>query len=395
MLEITRKDIHTNGERWTIQRVGEEWHIKVAKETMHLREEMKGKAGRLDQRGSDLDFDLLDYYCLKLPAVWFYPWITYFIRRLAPRMRVPAVLFIPNEPPHKEAGRNWLMAMAQPSWLIVAEGKNEESKRLAWIDKKDMRVDEESSLSAEEVHKLALAVEEYLLYDLRFVYAEAKSSDDLIQDFVASRYHYPDSVVHPESTKQYLDWYINQIGQVMTTIVAIDDAPCRKVVALMINRLAVNIIIIMAVDIPYIRKWYFLGLLDMLASLESLCRQVNERSQRQEAELWECFLAPGFWEAVVFPALQQIPVDAIRSELLSLSEQQLKAIGNLGSEAIDILRDYRNSYHGYYLLKRKSMERLLQHSGEIPDNLPDLAIGLWHYLLMDLIPRLTPEHRLL
>ena len=378
MIKIANKQLYANGEAWTVQRVGEEWHIKVAKETMHLREEMRGKARRLDQSASDLDFDLLDYHCLKLPAVWFYPWITYFIRRLAPRMRVPAVLFIPNEPLHREAGRNWLMAMAQPGWLIVTEGRDEQSKRLAWVDMKDMKVDEEASLSAYEVRQLAHAVEEYLLYDLRFVYSETKSSNDFIKDFAASRYHYPDSVVHPESTKQYLDWYINQIGQVMTTIVAIDDAPCRKVVALMINRLAVNIIIIMAVDIPYIRKWYFLGLLDMLASLESLCRQVSERSQHQEAELWGYFLDPGFWEAVVFPALEQIPVDTIRSELLSLSEQQLKAICNLGSEAIDILRDYRNSYHGYYLLNQENMERLLQHSGEIPVDLPDLSIGLWH-----------------
>jgi len=362
---------------------------------MHLRKEMQGKAKRLDQSASDLDFDLLDYHCLKLPAVWFYPWITYFIRRLAPRMRVPAVLFIPNEPLHREAGRNWLMAMAQPSWLIVTEGKAQESKRLAWINEEDVAVDEEGGLSAYEVRQLAHAVEEYLLYDLRFVYSEAKSSNDFIQDFVASRYHYPASVADPERTKQYLDWYVYQIGQVMKTIVAIDDAPCRKVVALMINRLAVNIIIIMAVDIPYIRKWYFLSLLDMLASLESLCCQVSGRSQRQEAELWKCFLAQSFWEDAVFPALQQIPVDAVRSELFRLSEQQLNAIDNLGSEAIDILRDYRNSYHGYYLIKRESMERLLQHSGQIPDDLPDLAIGLWHHLLMDLVPRFTPEHRLL
>jgi hypothetical protein len=42
---------------------------------------------------------------------------------------------------------------------------------------------------------------------------------------------------------------------------------------------------------------------------------------------------------------------------------------------------YRNSRHGYSI---QDIETLLKHSGKIPDDLPDLCIALWHYVLLGL-----------
>jgi hypothetical protein len=47
-----------------------------------------------------------------------------------------------------------------------------------------------------------------------------------------------------------------------------------------------------------------------------------------------------------------------------------------------LLRAYRNSRHGYKI-NENERRALIAHDGKIPDNLPDLSIALWHYLLLN------------
>ena len=49
-------------------------------------------------------------------------------------------------------------------------------------------------------------------------------------------------------------------------------------------------------------------------------------------------------------------------------------------EAIDLLRTYRNSNHGYLIRNRNDF---FEHTGDIPNYLPDYAIDLWHTFLAD------------
>ena len=48
----------------------------------------------------------------------------------------------------------------------------------------------------------------------------------------------------------------------------------------------------------------------------------------------------------------------------------------------DLLWAYRNSRHGYAITNHQR-QALIAHDGKIPDNLPDLCIALWHYLLLE------------
>ena len=48
----------------------------------------------------------------------------------------------------------------------------------------------------------------------------------------------------------------------------------------------------------------------------------------------------------------------------------------------DLLRAYRNSRHGYAITEYQQ-QALISHNGKIPDNLPDLCIALWHYVLLE------------
>lgn len=387
MIKIANKQRYPNGETWTILRVGEEWHIKVAKETTHLRDEMVGRAPKLNQRASDIDFDLLDFYCLKPPAIWFYPHIAYLISRLAPRQRVPLVIHIPNQPLNREDGKNWLMSISSPSWLLLGEPRKGAASRLGWIDENDTLSSAGWVVTEQEARALALAVEEQYLHDVRFVYDKTKSIQAARQDYIATQYHYPRKVVEPESTKQYLEWYIPKVGNVMASIVKMDDALSRHVVSLTVNRIAIDLAQIMTIETPYLRKWYFFYLLDSLTSLEGLRQGLSAKQLKVKATgIWKEFLEDTFYNNRVKQALQQIPNPVIREHL---QEHISAEYSKLTPALINLLRTYRNTHHGYYLANEKAIKDLLAHSGEISNDLPDIAIGLWHYLLLDLIPNCT------
>jgi len=384
MIKIVNKERRVNGERWTIQRVGEDWHIKVAKETMHLRDEMLGRATKLHQRASDIDFDLLDFYCIKPPAIWFYPHIAYLISRLAPRLRVPLVIYIPDQPLNREDAKDWLMSISHPPSLLLAEPREGDASRLGWIDEDDTLSSAGWVVTERGARALALAVEQQYLHDFRFVYDETKSIQAARQDYIASQYHHPPNVVEPKSTKQYLEWYIAKVSNVMASIVKMDDALSRHVVSQTVNRIAIDLALIMTIEIPYLRKWYFFYLLDSLTSLEGLRRGLSAKQLRDKASsIWKEFLQDTFYHDRVKKALQQIPNHVIREHL---QEHISAEYSKLTSALIDLLRTYRNTHHGYYLANEKAIKDVLAHSGEISNDLPDIAIGLWHYLLLDLIP---------
>lgn len=51
-------------------------------------------------------------------------------------------------------------------------------------------------------------------------------------------------------------------------------------------------------------------------------------------------------------------------------------------EAIEFLRTYRNTHHGY-LLYDDQRTRIFEHDGDIPNYLPNYSLDLWHIFLSD------------
>jgi len=95
---------------------------------------------------------------------------------------------------------------------------------------------------------------------------------------------------------------------------------------------------------------------------------------------------------MIKPELEKIPVQAIRDEIIAHTKTIYKSIEAMGTKieikgenklvsGQKLLRAYRNSRHGYALYEEE-MKALIAHNGKIPDDLPDLGIALWHYLLL-------------
>ncbi len=103
------------------------------------------------------------------------------------------------------------------------------------------------------------------------------------------------------------------------------------------------------------------------------------------------------------PVLNRIPVGAIREELIEHTRRQYESVSNLKSgnlendivnrrppnitqdelSGADLLRAYRNVHHGYNLRDQREKANIYRHSGTIPNDLPDVAFALWHYILLE------------
>ena len=148
--------------------------------------------------------------------------------------------------------------------------------------------------------------------------------------------------------------------------------------------MAIDLITICRSDVPYIRKWQFFGLVDAFAAL------LNELFQFEisESDTFMLTLSMNFFENELLPTLEQIPTEIIRNTLIEHIRHQYESISEMGDDDIcgpQLLWIYRNTRHGYSLEQRKKMDQqiiLLKHSGSIPNDLPDIAIALWHYVLL-------------
>jgi hypothetical protein len=173
-----------------------------------------------------------------------------------------------------------------------------------------------------------------------------------------------------------------------------DDKTLRKqflISSWTLNRLAVDVLAIALIDVPYIRKWQFFGLVDASASLINeltLPDKLKKGTQRmaRDRDMAEKLLTRDWFQTELKPVLEQISVAAIREEIITHTETTYEAIEAMeiktrkaNATGQQLLRAYRNSRHGYAINDR---EILLLHSGKIHDDIPDISIALWHYLLL-------------
>jgi hypothetical protein len=189
-------------------------------------------------------------------------------------------------------------------------------------------------------------------------------------------------------TTAYLEWYVEQFNALFEELLAIgqnsDQAGREKclVTGWTINRLAVDTIAISITDAPYIRRWQFFGMLDAIAGLKN---EFEGTSHYNDAQTAKEMLDLAFFRQTIEPLLSRIPIPAVRDELLTHTRIQYHAIDEMqtdGCTGPELVRLYRNSRHGYTLRNSDDRRQLLEHCGSIPNDMPDLAIALWHYVLL-------------
>ncbi len=388
MIKILSKEIHPRCEVWLSSH-----DANATMKLAFLYQELGITRDTNLQQDSDLDLHTLPLYACKIPSVIFFPFVTY---HCGTWFTTPANFIIPTVPLNRLSGRYWLSSLAlSPAHLVNPQYSNSKY-RVGWIEP-DGQMKPENILSHAEIISLASAAQTYLLDDIRYVYDENKSILDSRKRGKPSRYCFQENVADFHYTKEYLEWYISTFNEFFDRLLRLgyQEEKERRTEFLIagwtINRLAIDILTISLTDAPYIRKWQFFGFLDALANLINELTTGKTNSQKDAQKVSELLTLKYFHDAIM-PELKQIPVQTIQNEIITHAQTIYESIETMSTKietkngvvtvtGQELLRAYRNSRHGYAITENQR-KALLAHSGKISDNLPDIGIALWHYLLL-------------
>lgn len=386
MLEIQPKEIKPRCEVWLYGR-----DMKIATQLAFLYQELGIKRGDNLQEESDLDLNTLPLYVCKVPSVIFFPFVTY---HCGTWFTTPVNFIIPNVPFNRLHGKNWVNNLAlSPAHLVNPEYSNSKY-RLAWIEPNG-HIKPENVRSHAEIISLAASAQTYFMDEIRYVYDENKSAFDGMKSSRPARYCFDEQVASFDVTKVYLEWYVTVFNDFIDRLLRfgkqeIKEKSVRFLVAgWTVNRLAIDMLTIFSTDTPYVRKWQFFGFVDAMAALiNEFVLEDKDRTSRsritKDKETARQLLSQDYFQERIRPALEQIPVSVLRNEVIAHTETIYKSIDGMGTKGIsgqELLWAYRNSRHGY-TINENDRKALIAHNGKIPDDLPDLGIALWHYLLL-------------
>lgn len=388
MIKIPSKETYPRCEVWLSSH-----DMNTMTQLAYLRQELGIKRDKNLQQDSDLDLQTLPLYACKVPSVIFFPFVTY---RCDTSFTAPANFIIPTTPWNRKDGKNWLNSLALPPAHLVNPQYSDSKYRLGWIEPNG-EIKPENIYGHAEIISLATAAQSYFLDEIRYVYDENRSALDHRGNSKPSRYCFNERIADFDSTKKYLEWYISTFNEFFGRLLKIgyqEDKEKRTqylVAGWTVNRLAIDMLTISLTDVPYVRKWQFFGFLDALANLINEFT-IGKTSQQEDAKMFSKLLTLEYFQSIIKPELEKIPVQAIRDEIIAHAKTIYKSIEAMGTKieikgknklvsGQKLLRAYRNSRHGYALYEEE-MKALIAHNGKIPDDLPDLGIVLWHYLLL-------------
>jgi hypothetical protein len=359
MISIESKEQHPYGELWLSTR-----NMLFENTLNHIFGIMGIKPINYLQQMSDLNFQTFPIYACQIPAVSFFPFVTYISGTWFNRS--PSFI-IPHKPLNRLDGRYWLDSYAQHPMLLVEPRYSNDS--FGWVEAGG-KINSETLISHSEMLRLSFAAKSYFLDGIRYVYDENKSTLDHRKTNTPSRHIFDDQVASFEGTKEYLEWYLSifnsfykrfeEAGKRTLGITNKDyQEDCQhRLLAIewTMTRLAVDVFTIASNDVPYIRKWQFFGFLDALGGLFNLV--VNDASEK--SVVLDLLTLDHFQNEIV-PVLNNIPVIPLRDAVVGYTQQIYEAIAKIGDETISgpsLLWAYRNSRHGYNLRDRKNAMRL-------------------------------------
>lgn len=181
-----------------------------------------------------------------------------------------------------------------------------------------------------------------------------------------------DILLNPIKQLDYFKWFIGKINDRMSDILLIDNSLLREKLVMTINRAIYDAQIAVTSEIPYISKVFFFNFLDKLANFLTMLN-----NNRKDTKEWKNLLEKDFICNTVRKSIEKIP-SMTGEYLIDIIDFAVKEM-NFGDLNIEYLRDLRNTNHGYNVDPR-SIPRLMNHDGEINNDIPLLATALLLYI---------------
>lgn len=181
-----------------------------------------------------------------------------------------------------------------------------------------------------------------------------------------------DKYIKPCNSISFIQWIIAQISNRMKEILSISDVIRREQLAMTFSRATYDAILAVNSQLPYMSKVFFFACLDKLANMVSQFKSIPE------IDAWKQLVDLDFLEEDVAQLLTKIPSQA--GEYLHYTLEWITSEMRVDNITADILRDFRNSHHGY-ALRSSIVDRMYKHSGELNNDLTLIATPLLLYIL--------------
>jgi len=229
--------------------------------------------------------------------------------------------------------------------------------------------------------------------DQAFTYSQMTESGTLYQETLWKFHHVlddqwtfdgsrgPKSKVSEQSFSPieqltYFDWFIDQVSQRMSDIIAISDPITREQIGMTINRAICDAHLCITSELPYMSKVFFFGCLDKLANLMTLMRAFEES---KDTKAWKRLVSADFLGGDVLDVMGTIPGN-IGKCLCRIVKFFLNEV-ETDSLSPEYLRALRNTHHGYKLSGEMFERRLIKTSPEFDNSVTLIVTPLVLFFL--------------
>ena len=179
--------------------------------------------------------------------------------------------------------------------------------------------------------------------------------------------------LNPIENLGYLTWLIQKIDERMNDIQLMSDPLHREQVCMTFSRAVCDSILSVSAELPYMAKVFFFACIDKLANL-----MVQLDLAQQEIDAWHNLVDPLFLQGNLANLLKQLPDSA--GDYLRAIVDWISGIMKVDEVTPEVLRDIRNSHHGYEL-RPNVVSRLFSSSGELHNDITLICTPLVLFFL--------------
>lgn len=183
----------------------------------------------------------------------------------------------------------------------------------------------------------------------------------------------PSVATIPVKNLDYFAWLAGLINDRMLDILALGDPLVKEQTSMTFSRAVFDCVLSTSSQLPYMSKVFFFACLDKIANISSQLGYYGS-----ESEAWSTYIGTDFLSNELDAFLADVP-SPVGTYLQNVVR---RIVDNLRTDGVtpEMLRDVRNSHHGYDL-RGNAPARLFATSGELHNDISLLATPLVLYIL--------------